>query len=1158
MILLLAHLPLFDLLMVACRVCRQWRDVVYRSEFMPWKKAYYKYKIDKRYLTILTSNDLNDIPNLEEQQEKGWITSHPSNRAESEYLKIPSKQKSNVHPNTDVFKEPAAKKPKLEEKVSKGKDSLFIGDEIRKGTETNYCRLCNVSVEERATLVSHVRNLDHIKNYLAANIFISTYDYEMAKELDIAGYNWICPLDDTAVSCIEYEKSLISKSVDLIGAVCGWDERCEYDFMFRNSIVNENQCLQEVTSFKVGKVRIEMVMPWMINFVSKTFCSKQNSFRKIIRHPNYEHAIFKLEERMPEVARSSDGEPNYPAVIAVLCCIANSAWDVKAIFDAILNPSFSTCSGHDAAEIMYCVALGFLYFKRNSSELPSRYHYNVFQAIYFFENEFTHTCKLESSAGLPRNGPKSQLKNLPKGKSQGQTSLLSFAGFHVKDKSVDLTAEQARIINHTFDLKTNPCETIRIIAYAGTGKTTTLIQLCKKYPNLRFLVVMYNRSVKDHAITQFPKNNVKCVTTHGMAFKKVGWMFAKTKLTGNLKARDIINSELMADRGDGEHDIPSGATKKKTRVETQSVQRGAAQVLKTIENFMNSMDMELTMENVPSVWQSPGDRAETVIDAQTRLWVLEDAVEVWKAMCDKDNTCIRMPHDGYLKLWHLKKPNLQYFEPHDILLIDEGQDMNPPMLDIFMQQRTPKVVVGDPNQQIYLFRGAVNALETVKSSTTKTYYLTQSFRFGPEIAFAANCALEKLKYKDTQTLVGGKKIDSLISWDDVKTENLDLLKPIAVIGRTNRGVFNRVVQFISEVKIANKNKGKTNNCESFGITDCQCCKKEKQLKACFAGGIESYNLNDYLDLYYLSKGQNERMKKYKGFTSFSSLQAFAKNTKDIELLSRIDIVKTYADKLPNLIDMFSKHCKSDPRQADYIFSTAHKAKGLEWKTVLLMDDFVEIPGVLTNRYIQIEEDEKNLLYVAMSRAKNHLTISKNIFNLLTSNGDFRERTSFVKRNSRSSKEEVANIIDRLPYGMEAHYVEEDANCAVCGTVITVETSRKDTFLYQEHLKVSPYERSSGQICSICSCQNVQSIRVDSNIQSDLVRTVNVLDNNRASLRFICGPLPKDFTVAKDLFRNQGNDIFWQAAVMHGGAVHGLPMLNFIGQIIDEGESEDSE
>ena len=64
---------------------------------------------------------------------------------------------------------------------------------------------------------------------------------------------------------------------------------------------------------------------------------------------------------------------------------------------------------------------------------------------------------------------------------------------------------------------------------------------------------------------------------------------------------------------------------------------------------------------------------------------------------------------------------------------------NPTMFHIFNKQATPKIIVGDPHQQIYGFRGAINALDHVES--THVLKLTQSFRFGPEIAFAANCIL---------------------------------------------------------------------------------------------------------------------------------------------------------------------------------------------------------------------------------------------------------------------------------------------------------------------------------------------------------------------------------------------------------------------------------
>ena len=48
------------------------------------------------------------------------------------------------------------------------------------------------------------------------------------------------------------------------------------------------------------------------------------------------------------------------------------------------------------------------------------------------------------------------------------------------------------------------------------------------------------------------------------------------------------------------------------------------------------------------------------------------------------------------------------------------------VIDIIIQQRQPKILVGDPYQQIYSFRGAVNAMDMIPSTTT--YYLTQVTR----------------------------------------------------------------------------------------------------------------------------------------------------------------------------------------------------------------------------------------------------------------------------------------------------------------------------------------------------------------------------------------------------------------------------------------------
>ena len=44
-----AHIPLVDLLTVHSLVSTKWRDVISRANYLPWKKAYYQYKLQPHY-----------------------------------------------------------------------------------------------------------------------------------------------------------------------------------------------------------------------------------------------------------------------------------------------------------------------------------------------------------------------------------------------------------------------------------------------------------------------------------------------------------------------------------------------------------------------------------------------------------------------------------------------------------------------------------------------------------------------------------------------------------------------------------------------------------------------------------------------------------------------------------------------------------------------------------------------------------------------------------------------------------------------------------------------------------------------------------------------------------------------------------------------------
>ncbi|MGH0119319.1 UNVERIFIED_CONTAM: hypothetical protein FKN15_025790 [Acipenser sinensis] len=104
-----------------------------------------------------------------------------------------------------------------------------------------------------------------------------------------------------------------------------------------------------------------------------------------------------------------------------------------------------------------------------------------------------------------------------------------------------------------------------------------------------------------------------------------------------------------------------------------------------------------------------------------------------------------------------------------------------------------KILVGDPHQQIYTFRGAVNALYEVPH--THIYYLTQSFRFGPEIAYVGATLLDVCQ-KVKKTLVGGNQEGNVKG----NTE-----EEIAILSRSNSPVFDEAHgQYNGACRLASK------------------------------------------------------------------------------------------------------------------------------------------------------------------------------------------------------------------------------------------------------------------------------------------------------------------------------------------------------------------
>jgi F-box protein, helicase, 18 len=460
---------------------------------------------------------------------------------------------------------------------------------------------------------------------------------------------------------------------------------------------------------------------------------------------------------------------------------------------------------------------------------------------------------------------------------------------------LNLTSEQNEILN--CDLYRG--EILKIIAFAGTGKTTTLIEYSKKRPNLQFLYVAFNKSVQNEAISKFPKN-VKCRTAHSIAWQYVGKNYA-SKLIPNLKAY-FINKELELN----DYELSKF-------------------VGETLYNYLISSDREISKKHIPKrAFQFYNHNKSDIPD------LISFANIYWLKMQNLDYNPAGMLHDGYLKLFQLSNPILNF----DVVMLDEAQDLNPVIADIFIKQNCSKIVVGDPHQQIYSFRGAQNILDNIE--TKKIKYLTNSFRFSSRLARIANYILESYKNEPKQ-LIGLKNPE-------------DLTKTFyTYIARTNASIFAKSVSTYKKNSIG------------------------------FIGGIQGYRFDDILDTFYLLKKLINRIKNsfIALFSTYSELKMYAESAEDIELLGICKVVETYNDSIPFLISEVKKH--SVPAEmAEVKLSTAHKAKGLEWDIVCLEDDFVQLIDDQNNlcNPKSIDPDEFNLLYVSITRAKQSIKVRK--------------------------------------------------------------------------------------------------------------------------------------------------------------------------------------
>ena len=492
-------------------------------------------------------------------------------------------------------------------------------------------------------------------------------------------------------------------------------------------------------------------------------------------------------------------------------------------------------------------------------------------------------------------------------------------------------------------------ESLKIFAYAGTGKTFTLTMIASLLKNKRGLYLAFNTDAKKDAAKKFKAYpSVDVMTTHGCALRWLQSRFPAVVPMG----RTYLPRELI----DVLHfDFPTIASKH--YAQTFTPDNFASYALSWIAKFCNSADAGLDPnKHVPlnALRKDPmmlhkqeiADKAKISEDELDGQWViinkynalkykneiytlkrsiLMHAFEQAKRLFNLIRNDVKnhpISHDIYLKLWSLAGEQLGY----DYIMLDEAQDTNGAVIYAMEQQRCQKIIVGDSHQQIYSFRGAVNAMEQMGAVFKGS--LSTSYRYGVNLGHLASEFLYKQKGVPAR-INGFGGVTTVISKEPVPYINLD-----AVLCRNNGTVLSVAIDLLDA-----------------GM-------KPKML---FRDGTAGFKKRLSAIHELLTVGRTWQHSDYRNFGSKQEFIDYLESDLAGDDLTLYKIIQKYTlNRLYQILDQSSR-----AKTGVVVVTTAHKSKGLEWDRVKLANDFPENP----------EGEEANLLYVALTRAKRLLDIS---------------------------------------------------------------------------------------------------------------------------------------------------------------------------------------
>lgn len=461
---------------------------------------------------------------------------------------------------------------------------------------------------------------------------------------------------------------------------------------------------------------------------------------------------------------------------------------------------------------------------------------------------------------------------------------------------------------------------IVIVAGAGCGKSSTLRMIAEANPKKNFLCLCFNKANQVESENHPEKpSNIFYTTTHSLAYRDVVDSAYRAKVQF-LSTSDIPMSILEARK------ISEKLSPKQVEELTKEIK---TKVIPTLNLFLQSDSLNL-QEFVE----------EVLAEQKEKDLLVGTLILYWESILSTKKGSARMSHDVYLKLYQMQQRKVYTYSesskaiPKEIhcIMLDEAQDTTPCVASIFKNNdHLQQIVVGDPHQQIYSFRGAINVMETLEGFEKR--FLTTSFRFNRSIAEWANIVLRE---KDSEFfLTGGSTKSEVKTITHLCRTNAKVLETILIEGTKKR-------QTEPDVKIFTN----INMKEVFS--------KLFHMQNAFFGSEIKYPCRE---LFHIKDKH----------TLFQALE------EDADLANLYNLGRMISNSYGSLYEanrFIKEVCTEEVGETDTSVSTIHKYKGLEADFVILKDDFLSKDEDGIPRFDLLEEEENlNLLYVAITRAR---------------------------------------------------------------------------------------------------------------------------------------------------------------------------------------------